>query len=136
MNLGEIYNNGKFSVLIIDREDDIYFIAIAMVEKRVQCPFVPVSRSILENFTDTLFPTHEKITPSDISKSKELWLKQNDGYRMFFTIPINDIWGHMISALVNSDIKPSDFWKDSWYVLPIMFPTIKSPSELALLEEG
>jgi hypothetical protein len=130
MNLGEIYNDGKFSVLIIDREGDIYFIAIAMVEKRVQCPFVPVSRSILENFTDTLFPMPEKIVPSDISESKELWLKQNDGYRTFFTIPINGIWEYLVSALKKSGTKPSDFWKDSWYVLPIMFPTIKSPTEV------
>jgi|APGre2960657404_1045060.scaffolds.fasta_scaffold86212_2 hypothetical protein len=133
MKIGEYYTDGKIYIMIVGHDNTlpIWFIGLAKATSLgvAQCPFVPVSEDILLSFTGTLFP--EGIgTPSPIDESIKMWLDLNQEKKVCFNISIPDIWHFLIDTLEKSGKKPIDFAVDGGIVLPICFPSWRSPEHL------
>jgi hypothetical protein len=120
--IGNAYQLGRLSILVINRIRDIYIVALqkSVVGTIAQFPFVPVHKSVMEDFVESARLIGTGV-PSPIEESFKLWEKYGSAY---FTIPPEEIWSLGISLL--SEVKDlQDFNKGEYFLFPPVFPATR-----------
>jgi len=120
--IGNAYQLGYLSILVINRIRDIYIVAL---QKRVastiaQFPFVPVHTSVMEDFIESAKLIGTGV-PASIEESFKLWERYGSAY---FTIPPEEIWDIGIS-LLSEEKDLQDFAKGEYFLFPPIFPATK-----------
>jgi hypothetical protein len=120
--IGNAYQLEGLSILVINRIRDIYIVALqkSLAGVVAQFPFVPVHKSVMEEFVESARLIGTGV-PSSIEESFKLWERYGSAY---FTIPPEEIWSIGISLLSEGkDLQ--DFNKGEYFLFPPVFPTTR-----------
>lgn len=117
---GDWFCKNDIYVLVIGKDADIFFIALAAKSNSymVQCPFVPVHNNVLYNFLEGAKRVGNGVT-NDISNSIKSWISNNGGHKTYFEISVEDIFETLLKgSKTDLDLLSED------RLLPICFPGI------------
>jgi len=128
----QCYVKNKVEILIVgvDEENpDIYYISMQIRSHgdMLQCPFVPIQKNVLENWTKDA-EMFGYASPASVEYSKFLWQTIcKNVKKTSFDIDPEMIMGALISGVENSDKTIEDFRYDEGVILlPTIFPVHES----------
>jgi hypothetical protein len=118
--LHNAYVFDEISLLVIERIRDIYIVSLqkSVLGMYAQFPFVPIHKSILEEFVSSaeLIGT---VLPSSTEASMEIWEKYGSAY---FTVSPKEIWKIGISVMAKSGKDLLDYRHENYFLFPPVFP--------------
>lgn len=117
--INNAYRLENISLLAIERVRDIYIVALQKYVDGMyaQFPFVPIHKSVVEEFVSSAELVGTGVT-SSIDDSREIWEKHGSAY---FTIPPKEIWNIGIS-LLRQEKELSDFRIEGYFLFPPIYP--------------
>jgi hypothetical protein len=118
--IGNAYQLGRLSILVINRIRDIYIVALqkSVAGTIAQFPFVPIHTSVMEEFVSSAELIGTGV-PASIEKSFKRW---EEGGGCYFTISPEEIWTLGVSCLENGGKKPKDYVRDNYFLFPPVWP--------------
>jgi hypothetical protein len=118
--IGNAYQLGHLSILVINRIRDIYIVALqkGVAGTIAQFPFVPIHKSVLEEFVSSAELIGTGV-PASIEESFKLWERCGSAY---FTISPKEIWAIGVLCLEKAGKKPKDYIKGNYYLFHPVWP--------------
>ena len=133
IQIGDCYrcrdgHDDRLEILILGQEDNIGIYHIAIMLFNFYINFIPVHKDILNSDIIELIGKNENKINKDIySDCQETWIKQNNGCRTYFTVPLKNILEYaveMYKYAIDNNLK-HNFHQHGNIIIPMVFPTNK-----------